>query len=83
MSPAIHAWAMEGNDMFEADAAKHIAAGEDPTSARAAVKAEAEWHLAKGLDEMREQDPDKAAEMVMFIRRMCAELGRPVPYPFN
>lgn len=83
MAPAAYAWAVEGNENFEAEVAKHIAAGEDSESSRAAVKAEAEWHVAKMLDQMRAEDPAKAREFVKFVRRMSAEFGVPPPYPFG
>lgn len=84
MRHAAGAWAHEGAEMFTRDVGERMAAtGEDRSTSHAYVRAQTEWHLAKALDTMREEDPDKAAELVTFMHRMCAELGVPVPYPFT
>ena len=83
MRYAINAWAVDGNAAFEADVAERVGAGEDPATARVYVHADAERHVAKMLDEMRENDPARAKELVTMVRRMFAEFGKPVPYPFK
>ena len=84
MRPSIQSWAQEGADAFIGAVAERAHQhGETAEQAMGFVKADAERHLAKHLDEMREQDPEKAAELCEFMRRVSAEIGTSVPYPFG
>ena len=77
-------WLVKGRNDFERDVAKRIQeTGETHDEAADYLFTMMTMKLAREFDKMRDSNPSTFEAVMTTFRRMFAEFGRPVPYPFN